>query len=145
MAVNDAEERSLRDHRRGGCPAAVGRRVDGLHSERAESGVPLSRVLEAICASAEDLGRARVTRRFAAGEGAVRLADAEAVPVAVALNELVSNAVEHGERAGGVATIEVSPRGDENRRRHPHRESRRAARTFRLCAGRRHRYRARTW
>ena len=82
--------------------------VYGLHSELAESGVPLSRVLEAICASAEGLGSARVTRRFAADEGAVRIAEAEAVPVAVALNELVLNAIEHGEHANGTAAIEVS-------------------------------------
>jgi two-component sensor histidine kinase len=69
--------------------------------------VPLSRVLEAICASAEGLGPARVTRGFAAGEGVVRLAEAEAVPVAVALNELVFNAIEHGARCDGTQAIEV--------------------------------------
>jgi two-component sensor histidine kinase len=82
--------------------------VYGFQSELAESGVPLSRVLEAVCASAEGLGPARVTRGFAAGKGTVRLAEAEAVPVAVALNELVFNAIEHGARGEGTPAIEVS-------------------------------------
>ena len=81
--------------------------VHGLHSELAESGVPLSRVLEAICASAEGLGAAHITRGFAAERGAVRLAEPEAVPVAVALNELVFNAIEHGTRENGATAIEV--------------------------------------
>jgi len=81
--------------------------VYGFQSELAASGVPLSRVLEAICASAEGLGPARVTRGFAADEGVVRLAEAEAVPVAVALNELVFNAIEHGARCDGTQAIEV--------------------------------------
>ena len=82
--------------------------VYGLHSELAESGVPLSRVLEAICASAEGLGAVRIARGFAADEGAVRLAESEAVPVAVALNELVFNAIEHGARENGTPAVEVS-------------------------------------
>jgi PAS domain S-box-containing protein len=81
--------------------------VYGFQSELVASGVPLSRVLEAICASAEGLGPARITRGFVAVEGVVRLAEAEAVPVAVALNELVFNAIEHGARGDATPAIEV--------------------------------------
>jgi PAS domain S-box-containing protein len=88
--------------------------VYGFQSELAESGVPLSRVLEAICASAEGLGPARITRGFSADRGEVRLAEAEAVPVAVALNELVFNAIEHGARCDGTPGIEVGLREKRN-------------------------------
>ena len=82
--------------------------VYGLQSELAESGVPLRRMLDAICASAESLSMARVARRFPAAGGRVRLAETEAVPVAVALNELVFNAIEHGKRRAGSPAIEVA-------------------------------------
>jgi PAS domain S-box-containing protein len=82
--------------------------VYGLQSELAESGVPLCRVLDAICSSAEGLSGARVVRAFAADTGSIRLAATEAVPVAVALNELVFNAIEHGVRRGRTPRIEVA-------------------------------------
>ncbi len=82
--------------------------VYGLQSELAESGVPLCRVLEAICSSAEGLSGARVVRAFAADTGSIRLAATEAVPVAVALNELVFNAIEHGVPRGRTPRIEVA-------------------------------------
>ena len=82
--------------------------VYGLQSELAESGVPLARVLEAICSSAEGLSATRIRRGFDPDAGHVRLAEAEAVPVAVALNELVFNAIEHGSRRGGNGSIEVA-------------------------------------
>jgi two-component sensor histidine kinase len=82
--------------------------VYGLQSESAESGVPLRRVLEAICSSAQSLTGGRIACRFAAGtEGALRLAEAEAVPIAVALNELVFNALKHCAAPGGARSIEV--------------------------------------
>jgi PAS domain S-box-containing protein len=82
--------------------------VYGLQSELAESGVPLCRMLEAICASGEGLSAARIVRGFAADAGRIRLAETEAVPVAVALNELVFNAIEHGTRRGATPAIEVA-------------------------------------
>jgi PAS domain S-box-containing protein len=81
--------------------------VYGLQSELAESGVPLCRVLEAICASAEGLSATRVVREFSADPGRTWLADNEAVPVAVALNELVYNAIEHGATPARPQTVEV--------------------------------------
>ena len=82
--------------------------VYGLQSELAESGVPLCRLLEAICLSAEGLSSAQIARGFAARGGRIRLAETEAVPVAVALNELVFNAIEHGHRRSGTRSIEIT-------------------------------------
>ena len=80
----------------------------GLQSESAECGVPLCRVLEAICASVESLNGGRVVRRFPADTAdALRLTETEAVPVAVALNELVFNALKHCAAPGGARSIEV--------------------------------------
>lgn len=65
-------------------------------------------VLEAICASLENLMPCRIVRRWIPRRPVGRyLAPDEAVPVAVALNELVLNAVKHGERRHGVATVEL--------------------------------------
>lgn len=70
--------------------------VYGLRSEAVTSGVGLQGALHAVCSSVEGMTGERIARRFAAGDaGSLRLAEAEAVPVAVALNELVINAVKH--------------------------------------------------
>ncbi|MBI3067971.1 MAG: sensor histidine kinase, partial [Betaproteobacteria bacterium] len=70
--------------------------VYGLHSEAITAGVGLRGVLHAVCSSVESMTGERIARRFAAGDaGSLRLAEAEAVPVAVALNELVMNALKH--------------------------------------------------
>lgn len=83
--------------------------VYGLQSEPAEGGVPLYRVVEAVCASVESLSSGSVERRFSvAGTGALWLAETEAVPVAVALNELVFNAIKHCATRDGERSIEVA-------------------------------------
>lgn len=73
-----------------------------------DTAVSLGGVLGAICASLEGLLPCRIVRKWdAEQEGCLRLAANEAVPVAVALNELVFNAIKHGARNAGVATVEV--------------------------------------
>ncbi|MBI4206674.1 MAG: PAS domain S-box protein [Betaproteobacteria bacterium] len=73
-----------------------------------DTAVPLGPVLAAICASLEHLMPCRVVRKWdVEQEGSLRLDANEAVPIAVALNELVYNALKHGDRSIGAGTIEV--------------------------------------
>lgn len=73
-----------------------------------DTAVSLGGVLAAICASLESLLPCRIVRKWdSEQEGCLRLAANEAVPVAVALNELLFNAIKHCERDAGVATVEV--------------------------------------
>ena len=81
----------------------------GLQGESKKGDVNLRQVLEAICSSAETLTGGRIARRFARDSGEVlRLAESDAVPVAVALNELVFNALKHGAAPGGPQSVEVA-------------------------------------
>lgn len=83
--------------------------IYGIQSEAAAFGVSLPRVLAAICASVESLSGGRIERAFATdGARALRLAETEAVPVAVALNELVLNALKHHVMDDGEASVEVA-------------------------------------
>ena len=73
-----------------------------------DTAVSLGGMLAAICASLEGLLSCRIVRKWdAEQDGCVRVAANEAVPVAVALNELVFNAIKHCERNAGVAAVEV--------------------------------------
>jgi two-component sensor histidine kinase len=73
-----------------------------------DSAVPLVRILAAICESLEGLTPCRIVRKWDARRpGSLQLAPDEAVPVAVALNELVFNAIKHCERDAGMSMIEM--------------------------------------
>lgn len=81
--------------------------VFGLQSGAGTLVAP-GKVLEAICALLEDLMPCRILRKWdAGGTNRLHLAPNEAVPVAVALNELLFNAVKHGQRRAGIATVEL--------------------------------------
>jgi len=80
--------------------------VYGLQ-DSADAPVSVQRVVDAICTSLEALLPCRLTRKYDARHAALTLAGSAAVPVAVALNELVHNAIKHGERNAGVASVEI--------------------------------------
>jgi PAS domain S-box-containing protein len=66
------------------------------------------KVLEAICASLENLMPCRIVRKWiSARSPRLYLASDETVPTAVALNELLFNAVKHGKRSAGVTMVEL--------------------------------------
>ncbi|MGQ0524811.1 MAG: PAS domain S-box protein [Betaproteobacteria bacterium] len=79
--------------------------VYGLQ-EGADAPVSVQRVVDAICTSLEALLPCRLVRRYDARH-ALTLAGSAAVPVAVALNELMYNAVKHGEHDPDPPTVEV--------------------------------------
>ena len=83
--------------------------VYGLQSTRADGLVSLADMVEAICASAEGLIGGRVERAFE--RTSVRpacVAGNEAVSLAVALNELVTNALKHQSAEAGRKRAQVS-------------------------------------
>jgi len=70
--------------------------------------VALGPVLAAICASLENLVPCRILRKWDVHrQGTLHLDANEAVPIAVAVNELVFNAVKHGQRVAGKVIVEV--------------------------------------
>jgi PAS domain S-box-containing protein len=99
--------------------------VYGLQGGRADGMLSLAEMVEAICASAESLTGGHVDRAFERRSARpVCVAGADAVSVAVALNELLFNALKHqSARAGskrasvllreaeGVAEIRIGNRG----------------------------------
>ena len=91
--------------------------VYGLQSGP-DAAVALGRLVEAICTSLEGLMPCSIVRKWDVRHAnSVHVSGSGAVPVAVALNELLFNALKHCERCAGVATIEVDyaergPRGE---------------------------------
>jgi PAS domain S-box-containing protein len=76
--------------------------VYGLQGARSDGLLSLAEVTDAICASAENLIGGRVERTFERRSlRSACLAGSEAVSVAVALNELVFNALKHQRAAAG--------------------------------------------
>lgn len=70
--------------------------------------VALGPVLAAICTSLENLVSCRILRKWDVHkQGTLHLDANEAVPIAVAVNELVFNAVKHGARVAGKVIVEV--------------------------------------
>jgi PAS domain S-box-containing protein len=85
--------------------------VYGLQGTRSDGLLSLAEVTDAICASAESLIGGRVERTFERRSlRSACLAGSEAVSVAVALNELVFNALKHQRAAAGKkrARVELS-------------------------------------
>jgi PAS domain S-box-containing protein len=85
--------------------------VYGLQGTRSDGLLSLAEVTDAICASAENLIGGRVDRTFERRSlRSACLAGSEAVSVAVALNELVFNALKHQRAAAGRkrARVELS-------------------------------------
>ncbi|MGQ0522338.1 MAG: PAS domain S-box protein [Betaproteobacteria bacterium] len=81
----------------------------------ADEEIALRRIVDEICTSIEGLTTCRIIRNWERHNAAsLHLAASAAVPVAVALNELVYNAVKHSESAGCPATVdlEYQERGD---------------------------------
>lgn len=87
--------------------------VYGLQGRELERNVSLAEILDAICTSAESLTGGNVVRDFDVDNGhGTQVDEAEAVPLAVALNELVFNALKHqpaeaGEKRARVALRET--------------------------------------
>ncbi len=80
------------------------------------SPVTLSQLLESICASVEGLSAVRVNRKWGArGVAPLQLAASEAVPVAVAINELMFNAVKHHAAGGSPQGVDISLAGREDK------------------------------
>jgi PAS domain S-box-containing protein len=89
--------------------------VYGLQGSRSDGLLSLAEVTEAICSSAENLIGGRVERTFERRSlRSACLAGSEAVSVAVALNELVFNALKHQRAAAGKkrARVELSETRD---------------------------------
>jgi PAS domain S-box-containing protein len=85
--------------------------VYGLQGARSDGLLSLAEVTDAICSSAENLIGGRVERTFERSSlRSACLAGSEAVSVAVALNELVFNALKHQRAAAGkkLARVQVS-------------------------------------
>jgi PAS domain S-box-containing protein len=85
--------------------------VYGLQGTRSDGLLSLAEVTDAICSSAENLIGGRVERTFERSSlRSACLAGSEAVSVAVALNELVFNALKHQRAAAGKkrARVELS-------------------------------------
>jgi PAS domain S-box-containing protein len=87
--------------------------VYGLQGRELERQVSLAEILDAICTSAENLTGGSVVRDINLDNGqGTHVDEAEAVPLAVALNELVFNALKHqpaeaGEKRARVALRET--------------------------------------
>ncbi|HUF82682.1 MAG TPA: PAS domain S-box protein, partial [Burkholderiales bacterium] len=85
--------------------------VYGLQETRSDGLLSLADVTDAICSSAESLIGGRVERAFERrSQRAACVAGPEAVSVAVALNELVFNALKHHPAAAGKKLIRVALR-----------------------------------
>ncbi|HXF67851.1 MAG TPA: PAS domain S-box protein [Burkholderiales bacterium] len=70
--------------------------VHGLQGRAPDAGVALGELLEAVGTGVPEAGGVQLARELdRAALGAVRLADSEAVPVALVINELVLNACKH--------------------------------------------------
>ena len=83
--------------------------VYGLQETRSDGLLSLAEITDAICSSAESLIGGRVERTFErSSQRAVCVAGPEAVSVAVALNELVFNALKHHPSAAGKKRIRVA-------------------------------------
>jgi two-component sensor histidine kinase len=83
--------------------------VYGLQGTRSDGLLSLAEVTEAICAAAENLIGGRVERSFERRSlRSACLAGSEAVSVAVALNELVFNALKHQRAASGKKRAKVT-------------------------------------
>ena len=85
--------------------------VYGLQETRSDGLLSLAEITEAICASAESLIGGRVERKFERrSQRPVCIAGSEAVSVAVALNELVFNALKHQPAQAGRKRARVALR-----------------------------------
>ncbi len=96
--------------------------IHGLHSRQRGGAVLLCEMVEAICNAAVGLTGARVSPRLQVQvERPLQVADREAVPVALIINELVFNAIKHGggrcevivrEEADGSGGVQILNDGD---------------------------------
>jgi len=85
--------------------------VYGLQGRELERNVSLAEILDAICTSAESLTGGNVVRDFDVDNGhGTQVDEAEAVPLAVALNELVFNALKHQAAEAGDKRARVALR-----------------------------------
>jgi len=81
--------------------------VYGLQSGAATR-VTVEQVLKAVCASLEGLVPCRIIHKWDSRPAPpLALSENAAVPIAVALNELMYNAAKHGDACEGIVTIEV--------------------------------------
>ena len=102
--------------------------VYGLQGTRPDGLLSLAEMVEAICASAESLIGGRVERVFERkAQRPACVAGSEAVSVAVALNELVFNALKHQPAPAGRKRAQVALRETRDAARDTHRQSRAAA------------------
>lgn len=85
--------------------------VHGLQARDGKKGLEVGELLMAIAGAVEGLIGARVVTRVVSGRGTTaRIAEGEAVAVALILNELAVNAVKHGSGVEGEAWMELECR-----------------------------------
>lgn len=83
--------------------------VYGLQSKPSGGAIALAEILEAICDSVGNLAGGFIDRQYRReSESATFLAENEAVPVAVALNELIFNGLKHSQATRGERRIRVA-------------------------------------
>jgi len=87
--------------------------VHGMHGETVQNEISLCRLVTDIRDSASSLAQAEIAAEGLKGEAdSIRIPKEEAVPIALILNELMSNAVKHGRAMDADGGVRVSVSAD---------------------------------
>lgn len=90
--------------------------VHGLQSRLSQGGIELARLLETICDALRHLSSTGMDLEIQCPEFAIDVCPEDAVPLALIINELLQNAIKHGDPADGLATLITVTLGLEDER-----------------------------